>query len=229
MVSIEAGRPTVRQEGKESERKKVGVLAIISGPSGAGKSDVANMLMERYPGMRQVISTTTRGAREGEIDGVHYDFIDKATFAEKMERGEFLETNNYRNEFYGTPTSVLAPLLEGQDMVWVVNMGRAADIQEHFQQKYDPAVATLLSERTLPILIGVPSLLEAKRRVVARDGDGTAFLRSIKTDWEVWSRPGNQEKFQVVINETDALEETMNQVVDLIEGRRQELKHNLPA
>lgn len=229
MVSAEVFYPQSDKERGEAERKRVGVLTIITGPSGAGKSEVANRLLEGNPAIQQVISTTTRPIREGEVDGIDYHFIPRDIFEDRMAKGEFLESNEYRKELYGTLKSDLSPVLEGQDMVWVVNMGRAADIEDHFRQKYDLVTAKLLSERTLPILIGVPTLLEARRRVLERDGDEEAFFHSIKADWEVWTKPGNQEKFTVVINETDQLEETMHQVVDLIEGRRLELKQKLAA
>ena len=55
--------------------KHPGKLFIISGPSGAGKGTIANRILEET-NLEFSVSMTTRKPREGEIDGVHYYFVE---------------------------------------------------------------------------------------------------------------------------------------------------------
>ena len=57
-----------------------GVLIILSGPSGSGKDTVLNKLIEIDENVKVSISMTTREMREGEIDGVHYYFVNREFF-----------------------------------------------------------------------------------------------------------------------------------------------------
>jgi len=70
-----------------------GRLVVISGSSGSGKSSIITRL-KVHPQVRVSVSATTRPKREGEVDGVHYHFMDEATFLERNRRGEFVETND---------------------------------------------------------------------------------------------------------------------------------------
>ena len=68
-----------------------GKTFIISGPSGVGKSTVLAALMESRPNLYFSVSATTRDPRPGEVDGVHYHFLDVDTFRQRIAADEFLE------------------------------------------------------------------------------------------------------------------------------------------
>src|SRR3546814_11096609 len=72
-----------------------GSLCIVSAPSGGGKTSLTRALVPAVArhGVTATISVsfTPRAARPGELDGVHYHFVDEAGFAEKIARGAFLE------------------------------------------------------------------------------------------------------------------------------------------
>jgi guanylate kinase len=78
-------------------------LTVVSGPSGVGKSSVLAELRRLRPGVFFSVSVTTRPPRPGEVDGVHYHFVDRATFAGMRDRGELLESAEYAGNLYGTP------------------------------------------------------------------------------------------------------------------------------
>src|SRR3546814_2454047 len=68
-----------------------GVLFVLSSPPGAGKTTISRMMLEADKDIALSISATTRSPRPGEIDGVHYHFVDTETFKKMAADGEFLE------------------------------------------------------------------------------------------------------------------------------------------
>lgn len=79
-----------------------GSLFVISAPSGAGKTSLVHALLATNPQIDLSVSYTTREPREGEVNGVAYHFVSRATFLEMAERGEFLESAEVYGNFYGT-------------------------------------------------------------------------------------------------------------------------------
>lgn len=76
---------------------------IIAGPSGVGKGTIINKLLESFPELFGFsVSHTTRAPRQGEVDGVHYNFVTKADFEEAVERGDFVEYAKVHTNYYGT-------------------------------------------------------------------------------------------------------------------------------
>ncbi|VDN59000.1 unnamed protein product [Dracunculus medinensis] len=77
---------------------------ILSGPSGGGKSTILKKAMENYPDRFAFSSVldTTRAPRIGEQNGIHYWFIDKASFEKMIANEEFIEYAVFSGNFYGT-------------------------------------------------------------------------------------------------------------------------------
>src|SRR5687768_17126835 len=78
-------------------------LFVISGPSGVGKDAVIERLREQFPEIHFAVTATTRPRRPGEIDGVHYYFLDHESFLEREREGEFLESATVYDFRYGVP------------------------------------------------------------------------------------------------------------------------------
>ena len=84
-------------------------LTVLSGPSGVGKGTVVAEVRRRHPDVWLSVSMTTRRPRPGEVDGVHYHFVDDAQFDRLIETDGLLEWAEYAGNRYGTP---VAPLRE---------------------------------------------------------------------------------------------------------------------
>ena len=63
---------------------KKGKFIVISGPSGVGKGTICNKLIDDLLAEYSV-SYTTREPREGEVDGVNYNFISKEDFEKRTD------------------------------------------------------------------------------------------------------------------------------------------------
>lgn len=80
---------------------------VITGPSGVGKGTLIKLLLQRVDELELSVSATTRAARPGEHDGIHYHFLDEAEFERRVGAGEFVEHAGYSGRRYGTLRSEL--------------------------------------------------------------------------------------------------------------------------
>jgi len=143
-----------------------GVMLVLSSPSGAGKSSITRALLAEDPAVALSISATTRAPRPGEVDGIHYHFVDHASFDAMVAAGEMLEYARVFDNAYGTPRApVAAALAAGKDVLFDV------DWQGH-QQLAQNARADLVSIFILP-----PSLTELERRLRQRGQDSDEVIR----------------------------------------------------
>ena len=139
--------------------KESGAILVLSGPSGAGKSSLIKKIVDQIGPHHFSISTTTRPMREGEVDGVHYYFVDEASFKKDIEEEQFLEYATVHGNYYGTSIKpVKEALKEGKLVIFDI------DVQGH------DAVQNRLGDITTSVFITTPSLKELKKRL---DGRGT--------------------------------------------------------
>jgi guanylate kinase len=107
-----------------------GLLFIVSAPSGAGKTTLVERLVEETPHLRMSRSYTSRSARQGELDGVDYNFVSRQQFERMVSAGEFLEWADVFGNLYGTSRADTERLLAaGQDVVLVIDVQGARQVR----------------------------------------------------------------------------------------------------
>lgn len=110
-------------------------LTVVSGPSGVGKSSVIDELRRIDPDIYLSVSVTTRPEREGEIDGLHYHFIDKPAFESMVASGALLEHAEFAGNSYGTPrTPVEEALAAGRPAVLEIELQGARQVRAAMPQ-----------------------------------------------------------------------------------------------
>jgi len=142
-----------------------GAILVLSGPSGAGKSSLIKKIEDKIGAFYFSISTTTRAIREGEQEGVHYHYVDKASFKKDIEDEHFLEYALVHGNYYGTSIKpVKAALKEGKIVIFDI------DVQGH------DAVQNRLGDITTSVFVTTPSLKELKHRLTARGTDAKEII-----------------------------------------------------
>ena len=102
---------------------------IVSGPSGVGKSTVLGVLLQKRPDLYFSVSATTRSPRPGEIDGVHYHFMDVDSFRQRIADDEFLEYAEFVGNFYGTPKKYVDEAMDqGRDVLLDIEVQGAIQV-----------------------------------------------------------------------------------------------------
>jgi guanylate kinase len=108
-----------------------GLLFIVSAPSGAGKTTLVERLVEQTPHLRMSRSYTSRPARQGETDGVDYNFVSRQHFEAMADRHEFLEWADVFGNLYGTSkTDTERVLAAGEDVVLVIDVQGARKVRQ---------------------------------------------------------------------------------------------------
>lgn len=111
-----------------------GLLVIISGPSGAGKGTVVSELIKKTDSYALSTSMTTRKAREGEIDGIHYFFIELNEFKNMIEKNQLLEYAEFCGNYYGTPISYVEEQLKnGKNVILEIEVQGALQVKKRYK------------------------------------------------------------------------------------------------
>jgi len=108
-------------------------LYIISAPSGAGKTSLVHALLDKDDRVMVSVSHTTRAMRNGEENGVHYNFVSVDEFNAMVEKGVFIEHAQVFDNFYGTSREwVEARLQEGTDVILEIDWQGAQLVRDAF-------------------------------------------------------------------------------------------------
>ena len=141
-----------------------GTLYIISAPSGAGKTSLVKALLEKDAKVRVSVSHTTRAPRDGEVDGVAYNFVTLAEFDQVIDAGQFLEYAEVFTNKYGTSKLwVEEQLAAGIDVILEIDWQGAQQVREKMPN-------------ALSIFILPPSRTELERRLTGRGTDSAEII-----------------------------------------------------
>jgi guanylate kinase len=178
---------------------------IISGPSGVGKDTIIDAMQRREPPhpRHYVITVTTRGIREGEIDGVSYHFLSLDDYQRLDTAGGLLEASEVHGNCYGTPRDqVQSALSSGRDAILKIDVQGADKVRE-------------IVPDALLIFVVPPSLKALDARLVGRSTETPRDLEIRRSNAAI-ELSRMDEYDHVVINETDEVDRTAEQIDAII-------------
>ena len=149
------------------------------------------------------VSATTRAPRPGEVDGVHYRFVDAATFDRMVADGAFLEWAEFNGHRYGTPwDGIEQPLEHGRTVVLEIDVQGAVQVRDRGMG----AVLVFLEPPD-------PPALEARLRGRGTDDEATVRRRLAIGRWELDQAPLFDHR---VVNTT--VEEAVEDLLRILDG-----------
>ena len=142
-----------------------GLLFIVSAPSGAGKTTLVERLVEQVAHLRMSRSYTSRAARQGETDGLDYNFVTRDRFEAMAAAGEFLEWAEVFGNLYGTCAADTERMLAGgDDVVLVIDVQGARKVRARGLQ-------------TRAVFVMPPSFAVLEQRLRGRSKDSEAAIQ----------------------------------------------------
>lgn len=144
-------------------------LTVLAGPTAVGKGTVAADIREHHPEIWISVSATTRRPRPGEVDGVHYRFVNDEQFDDMIEHGELLEwAVVHSTARYGTPRGpVEEALAAGRPALLEIDLQGARQVRDSMPSAYFVFLAPPSWEELVRRLVGrgTESEEERKRRL----------------------------------------------------------------
>jgi guanylate kinase len=185
--------------------KARGLLFIVSAASGTGKTTLVERLVQILPNLRMSRSYTSRAARDGERDGVDYNFISRDEFEARIARNEFLEWADVFGNYYGTGVADVERLMaDGQDVVMVIDVQGAQQVK-----------ARGVDHSSIFVLPPTYQALEQRLRGRSKDAEDAIQRRLAIARAEVSTYTSYD---YVVVN--DALEPTVVRLQEIIAAER---------
>jgi guanylate kinase len=149
----------------EAARPRQGLMFVVSAPSGTGKTTVVEKLVQVVPGLALSRSYTSRVKRDGENDGVDYNFITRARFEDMIADHAFLEWADVFGNFYGTcAADAERELAGGRDLVLVIDVQGARQVRA-------------CRAGTIGVFVLPPSFEVLERRLRGRSKDSDEAIR----------------------------------------------------
>ncbi|MDE3056101.1 MAG: guanylate kinase [Verrucomicrobiota bacterium] len=139
-------------------KKKRGLVFVLSAPAGTGKTTLARMLAKEFPSLVLSVSSTTRPSRSFEQEGRDYHFLSREEFEKQILAGEFLEYAEVFGNYYGTSKKSLEKMRSsGKHVLLVIDTQGALQLKERIDAVY--------------IFIAPPNFQELQRRLEARESE----------------------------------------------------------
>ena len=187
------------------------IVVVISGPSGVGKDVMIDRMIESDRiGFHFTVTATTRDPRPGEKDGINHHFVTVDDFVNLIANDDLLEWAQVYGNYYGVPKQqVRDALTAGNHVILRVDVQGAKRLSE-------------IIPEALLIFIIPPSLDVLKSHLEKRGVD-------LEVEMTKRLAAANEEISQAhlfdftVTNEEDCLDDTVNEVVEIIESESQRI------
>lgn len=193
-----------------------GQLIILTGKTASGKDTVMKRVLQNFPGMARVITSTSRAPRPGEKSGEDYNFLSASEFKQKIANKDFLEYVEYGSNLYGTEKEQILKALD-IDLIWRIDPSRAGQIRQFIKEAFDPKIASELLSKLLVIYLTVNDDV-ILQRLNERNSSEEKIQKRMEQDQKFWSEYSQNYDY-VVENIPGNLEKCVSEVIQIIRDR----------
>ncbi len=187
------------------------LLIVVSAPSGAGKTTLCHMLLRRRTNLRYSVSCTTRAPREGEVDGVSYNFMHEPEFERRVAVGEFIEHARVHGSLYGTLRATVEDILgAGEDVIMDIDVQGAAQIRSSIEAL---PCDSPLARAFVDIFIAPPSIEELRNRLEGRAKDSTETIERRMMQAEKEMAQAGKYMYNVINDDLERAESVLNAIL----------------
>lgn len=182
-----------------------GHIFIISAPSGSGKTTLCRALMDHMPDLLYSTSYTTRLPRNGEHDGIDYNFISKEEFEKGIEDGRWAEFAEVHGNYYGTSAEILDDAIRsGRDILLDIDVQGAEQIIKNYPD-------------SVTIFIQPPSIDILRQRLEKRGADGQDVIEIRLKDAE--KELARKDMYRHVV-QNDNLQKAIDHLIEVVKQYR---------
>lgn len=192
------------------------MLIVLTGKTASGKDTIKELLLYKYPGMRKVLTTTSRLPRAEEKDGADYHFLSKDQFQKAILAGKFIEYVEYGGNFYGTQKKDLGSYLN-DDLLWRIDPSRAGEVRNFLKRAFPKNIADKVIEKLIVIYITTSDEIVLER-LKKRGLSDKEIQKRMTDDRKIWQQFKKNYDF-IVENIPGHLELTVDKITQIIKNR----------
>lgn len=189
-----------------------GCLFIVTAPSGAGKSSLIHALLKRDSNLGLSVSFTTRPPRIGEVNGVHYHFINVTQFESLHNKGNFLESAKVHGNYYATSHTELATQIQtGKDIILEIDWQGARQVRQYFPQ-------------AISLFIVPPDIDTLKQRLISRGQDSEEVINQRILNAKIELSQAHTFDYLII---NDLFDQAVNAMHAIVKAARQRFNNQL--
>lgn len=195
-------KPLLQPVNKQARDPKI---LVLSAPSGGGKTSLARALEQGREDAKIVVSHTTRPPRPGEIDGMHYRFVERTAFEKMIHDDAFIEYATVYGNLYGTSLAAVDILFSsGKHAILDIDWQGARIVRRCYPS-------------TISVFILPPSVRALEQRLRERNQDSESVIRERMKLVE--QQLSHKDEFEIILvnKDFDNSLEFLNNLLDSVE------------
>lgn len=128
-----------------------GKLIFVSGLSGAGKTTLIRAAMQQIDTLSYLRTVTTRPRRQGEQDGVEYQFVNEQEYEAARAKSEQWDHSEYQGYKYGADVAAVRKQL-GSGVAVICSIAPSGVILEQMKHIFGPDPITVWVDTSIEVV-----------------------------------------------------------------------------